>query len=176
MQTQINNFIESKFSALLASFTKDHITQICMVSMIENCKNTLDKRRFVAAIFRNLSRTFDTLNHKLLAAKLGTYKLRKDTLTYMEKYLSNSLQRARVNSSSRFCRLTQNISISLQSKSILCRLKKIVFITKFWSMEFFYSQWGFPKGCSNSILLLKIIYFASSWNFAYMVGESEKYG
>ena len=121
MQTSINNFIESKFSALLASFTKDHITQNCLVSIIENCKNTLDKRRVVAAIFRNLSRAFDTLNHKLLTAKLGTYKLRKDTLTYVEKYLSNSLQRAQVNSSSRFCRLFQNISISLQSKSFLCR-------------------------------------------------------
>ena len=126
-----------------------------MVSMIENCKNTLDKRRFVAAIFRNLSRAFDTLNHKLLAAKLGTYKLRKDTLTSTEKYLSSSLQRARVNSSSRFCRLTQNISISLQSKSILCRLKKLFLSLSFEAWNFFILNEAFQKVVAIPFCCLK---------------------
>ena len=35
--------------------------------MIKNWENTLDKGRFVA----DLSKTFDTLNHDLLIAKLG---------------------------------------------------------------------------------------------------------
>ena len=81
--------MENKLSALQASFTKNHSTQICLVSMTENWKNTLEK----------LSEVFDTLNHKLLIAKLGTYKLRKDALTYMKNRLSNRLQRVRLNSS-----------------------------------------------------------------------------
>ena len=91
--------MENKLSALQASFTKNHSTQICLVSMTENWKNTLDNSRFVVAIFRNLSEVFDTLNHKLLIAKLGNYKLRKDALTYMKNHLSNRLQRVRLNSS-----------------------------------------------------------------------------
>ena len=33
----------------------------------------------------------------------------------------------------------------------------------------------FPKGSSNSILLYKVIYSATSWNFTCMVNELEKY-
>ena len=38
-----------------------------LISMIKNWENTLDKGRFVV----DLSKTFDTLNHDLLIAKLG---------------------------------------------------------------------------------------------------------
>ena len=31
------------------------------------------------------------------------------------------------------------------------------------------------RGCSNFILLYKIIYFGTSWYFSCMVGELEKY-
>ena len=67
--------------------------------MIENWKNTLDKGGFVAAIFIDLSKVFDTLNHNLLIVNLGACRLQKDTLTIMKNYLSNSLQRVQVNSS-----------------------------------------------------------------------------
>ena len=66
--------------------------------MIDNWKNTLDKGRFVVAIFMDLSKAFDTVNHMLIA-KLGAYGFRKDELTYMKNYLSNRLQSVRVKSS-----------------------------------------------------------------------------
>ena len=40
--------------------------------------------------------------------------------------------------------------------------------------DFLYSV-RLHEGCSNSILLYEIIYFAASWNFASMVSELEKY-
>ena len=66
--------------------------------MIDNWKNTLDKDRFVVAIFMDLSKAFDNVNHMLIA-KLGAYGCQKDELTYMKNYLSNRLQSVRVKSS-----------------------------------------------------------------------------
>ena len=46
----------------------------------------------------NLSKAFDTLNHKLLIAKLGAYGFDTKALYYVNSYLGNRKQRVRVNS------------------------------------------------------------------------------
>ena len=63
--------MENKLSVLRISFKKNCSTQYCLISMIENRKNTTDKGRFVAAILMDLSKAFDKLNHNFLIAKLG---------------------------------------------------------------------------------------------------------
>ena len=45
----------------------------------------------------DLSKAFDTLNHNLLIAKLGSYGFETDALRYMKSYLTNRKQRVRVN-------------------------------------------------------------------------------
>ena len=57
--------MENNLSALLTGFSKNHSTQHCLKSMIENWKNTLDIGRFVAAIIMDHSRVFDILNPHL---------------------------------------------------------------------------------------------------------------
>ena len=66
--------------------------------MPEKWKNTLDKGDFVCAMFMNLSKAFDTMNHDLLIAKLGAYGFQKDALSFMKNYLTKRRQRVRVNS------------------------------------------------------------------------------
>ena len=67
MHTQINNFMENKLSSVTDRFYEKLQYSTLLISMIKNWENTLDKGRFVA----DLSKTFDTLNHDLLIAKLG---------------------------------------------------------------------------------------------------------
>ena len=69
MYVQIENFMEYKLSKLLTGFRKNHSTQHCLVNMLEKWKNTLDKGRFVCAIFMDLSKPFDTMNCDLLIVK-----------------------------------------------------------------------------------------------------------
>ena len=98
MYTQIESFMEDKLPKLLTGFRKNHSTQHCLINMLEKWKNTLDKRGFVCAMFIDLSKTFDAMNHDLLIAKLGAHGFQKDALSFMKSYLTKRRQRVRVNS------------------------------------------------------------------------------
>ena len=97
MYMQIDTFMRDKLSKLLTGFRKNHSTQHCLMSMLEMWKNTLDKGGYVSAIFMDLSKAFDTLNHNLLIAKLGAYGFERDSLSFMKSYLKDRQQRVRVN-------------------------------------------------------------------------------
>ena len=59
--------------------------------MLEMWKNTSDKG-YVSAIFMDLSKAFDTLNHNLFIAKLGAYGFERDSLSFMKSYLNDRQQ------------------------------------------------------------------------------------
>ena len=90
--------MEDKLSKLLTGFRKNHSIQHSLVNMLEKWKNTLDKGGFVCAIFMDLSKAFDTMNHDLLIAKLGAYGFQEDALVFMKSYFTNRQPRVRVNS------------------------------------------------------------------------------
>ena len=69
--------------------------------MIEKWKRALDENMKVGAIFMDLSKAFDTLNHRLLLAKLKAYGLQPTALKQMENYLTGRFQRTKVNNSYR---------------------------------------------------------------------------
>ena len=97
MYHEINDYMKDKLSKQLTGFRKNHSTQHCLSSMLEVWKKVLDKGGYVCTIFMDLSKTFDTLNHDLLIAKLGAYGFETDTLRYFKSYLTNRKQRVRVN-------------------------------------------------------------------------------
>ena len=65
--------------------------------MLEIWKKVLDKGGYICAIFMNLSKAFETLNHNLFIPKLGVYGFATDAQRYMKSYLTNRKQRVRVN-------------------------------------------------------------------------------
>ena len=66
--------------------------------MLENWQNMLDKGGYVCAMFMYFSKTFDTMHHNLMIAKLGTYGFSQDALQYMRSYMTNREQTVPVNS------------------------------------------------------------------------------
>ena len=70
---------------------------LALFSLIEKWKNILDDKGFVVAVLMDLSKAFDTLNHKLLIAKLHPYGFKRDSLKLINDYLSNRRQRAKIN-------------------------------------------------------------------------------
>ena len=87
---QINSFMESKISKCVTGFRKSHGTQHSLIVMLERWKKALDKEEKTSAIFMDLSKAFDTINHDLLIAKLKAYGVSKQALSFMCSYLKNT--------------------------------------------------------------------------------------
>ena len=63
-----------------------------------SCTSTLDKKGYAGAIFMDLSKAFDTINHELLIAKLHAYGVDKRSLVLIKDYLSGRKQRVKIGS------------------------------------------------------------------------------
>ena len=81
MYRQINDHMKDKLSKQLTGFRKTLSTQHCLSCILEIWKKVLDKGGYICAIFMDLSKAFDALNHDLLLAKLGAYGLETDALS-----------------------------------------------------------------------------------------------
>ena len=66
---QINTYMKDKLSKCLTGFRKSHGTQSLLVTMLEKWKKAVDKGEHLLALFMDLSKAFDTINHDLLLAK-----------------------------------------------------------------------------------------------------------
>ena len=91
--TQLNRYMQNKFSKYLTSFRKNHNTQNSLLRMIESWKVRLSNGSKVGVIMMDLSKTFDSLNHELLLAKLKAYGLDSNSVTFLESYFTSKLQR-----------------------------------------------------------------------------------
>ena len=75
MQRQINNYTTNNLSPYLCGYRKGCNTYQALVSLIEKQKKILVGEGFGGMVLMGLSKAFDTLNHKLLIAKLHKYDL-----------------------------------------------------------------------------------------------------
>ena len=80
---QINNFMENKISKCVTGFRRSHGTQHSLIAMLEKWKKALDEEENILAIFMDLSKAFDTINHDLLLAKLKAYGFSNQALSFM---------------------------------------------------------------------------------------------
>lgn len=55
--------MEDELSKLLTGFKKNHSTRHFLGNMLKKWKNALDKGGSLCAIFKNLSKVFDTMNY-----------------------------------------------------------------------------------------------------------------
>ena len=59
----------------------------------------MDKKGFAGAIFIDLSKAFDCLNHELLIAKLSVYGISRPALKLIHSFLNERQQQVKVNGS-----------------------------------------------------------------------------
>ena len=78
-----------KFFKYLIGFRKNQNTKNALLNMIENWKSNQNKRNKIA-IFMDLSKDFNTLDHSILIAKLEAYGFDKLPLEFMKNYLTEN--------------------------------------------------------------------------------------
>ena len=78
-------------------FRSNHSTETANCFFIEKIKSLLDKRGVVGAVFLDLRKAFDTVNHKVLLSKLSNFNFSVEARQWVESYLFNRTQTVRIN-------------------------------------------------------------------------------
>ena len=78
-------------------FRKGHSTIHALVELVDKIRNSIDNGEMTCGIFVDLSKAFDTVDHKILLHKLDHYGFRGKTNKLLESYLSNRKQYVEIN-------------------------------------------------------------------------------
>ena len=86
-------------------------TQLKRLSVfVEKVKSYLDKSSYVAAVFVDFKRAFDTVNHLKLLSRLLTFNFSNQTVKWIQSYLSDRKQCVQIkNSRSPYLHYTQGV-------------------------------------------------------------------
>ena len=77
-------------------FRKNHSTEMATCYLFEKIKKNIDSGSAVGAVFLDLSKAFDTVNHSVLLSKVSNFNLSVETMNLMESYLTGRKQCTRV--------------------------------------------------------------------------------
>ena len=91
----VENKVENK--KRLYGFRKFHSTEHAILEITESILSEFDKRNVALAIFLDLTKAFDTLNHNILLTKLNYYGIQNSTLNWFQSYLSNTQHYVEIN-------------------------------------------------------------------------------
>ena len=75
------------FYDLHFGFRSKHSTVQVLISITESIRSALDESKYVCAIFVDLQKAFDTVNHKVLLDKLHHYGIRGIMNEWFKSYL-----------------------------------------------------------------------------------------
>ena len=69
-------------------FCPNHSTLDALLRATDNWRQALDSNELVGAVFIDLSKAFDSIDHELLLSKLESYSVRQDSLHWFQTVLT----------------------------------------------------------------------------------------
>ena len=75
-----------------SGFRKHHSCKTALINLVDKWLKHIDNGEVVGAIFFDLRKAFDVVDHELLLAKLSIYKFSQSSLDWMKSYLTNRKQ------------------------------------------------------------------------------------
>ena len=63
-----------------------------IIQLVDQINNKLEKDKYTLGVFISLSKVFDTVDHKILIAKLENYGIKGNNLLWFKSYLENRKQ------------------------------------------------------------------------------------
>ena len=80
-------------------FRPGHSTSHALVNFVNKVANAVDCQKYVAGIFLDLSKAFDTLNHEILLSKLEAYGINGSAHQWITNYFCNRIQFVQIGNS-----------------------------------------------------------------------------
>lgn len=98
----LSKFVENHmlFHPLQSGFRKHHSCQTALSRMCNSWLSAINKRNMVGAVFVDLRKAFDLVDHDLLLTKLALYTNSDSVVTLIRSFLSNRTQRVIISGSS----------------------------------------------------------------------------
>ena len=92
--TQLINYLEkyTLLSPFQHAYRKYHSTVTCLFELLNLIYEKLDNKKMVAIVSLDLSKAFDSINHKLLVQKLENLNLNVPSIKFIKSYLENRKQ------------------------------------------------------------------------------------
>lgn len=91
---QLISYIE-KYNILTEcqfGFRKGHSTEQAIIEITDNLRKSIDNNLYTCGVFLDFAKAFDTVNHKILLAKLEKYGIRGTPLKWFNSYLTDRQQ------------------------------------------------------------------------------------
>ena len=70
-------------------FRADHSTEHALLELVDQICNTFNEKNYFLGIFNDLSKAFDSMDHKTLIQKLEHYGINGKSLSWFKSYLNN---------------------------------------------------------------------------------------
>ena len=70
-------------------FQAGHSTEHALLELVDQISNTFNDKNYLLGIFTDLSKAFDTVDHKILIQKLNHYGINRKNLSWFKIYLTN---------------------------------------------------------------------------------------
>ena len=95
---QLKEFLVDKniLSMFQSGFRKNHSMITATMKVLNDITCTLDSRKSCAAIFIDLTKAFDTVNHDILLSHLDSISLSEPAIDWIRNYLNNRCQRVQI--------------------------------------------------------------------------------
>ena len=96
LENQLSDHFDNIFNEYVCAFRRNHGCQTILLKLIEDWKEALDKRHYVAAVLMDLSKAFDCLPHDILLSKLVAYGMSPKSISLIHSYLSKRKQQVKI--------------------------------------------------------------------------------
>ena len=113
-------------------FRGGHSTDHPLIDLVDNIYNLFNENKYTLRVFIDLSKAFDTVDHKILLKKLELYGVKGNVLNWFKSYLSNRKQYIEIEGQKTDC---LNITCGVPQGSILGPLLFLIYLNdlQFWT-------------------------------------------
>jgi retron-type reverse transcriptase len=131
---RITNYFESNdlFNNSQFGFRKGLSCELALNTYVEKLRNNIDNNKHSVSMILDLSKAFDTINHKLLLAKLKKYKFSESALKTIENYLSDRTMRVNIDKT---LSKIESLMVGVPQGSVLGPLLFIIFVNDFFAIN-----------------------------------------